>query len=454
VIERAWRVLAALLATSLVVAAWHDVSQGYDAWYYHLPFAARLTGLEHAGAFVFSAENQRRFDGFPLFAELLQGLVWRLTGHVEATSFVSLGALFGLVLVLRRLYGVAASIALFAFMAIPLVHIHATSGYVDLFANACVTVLLLFLHHVLASVVPPSPKLLGVAALAAAAAANTKFQLVPVVVVASVALVVVTIRRGIDRRQIAIVGLAIPLVFATPIKNVVRHGNPVWPVELRLAGHTLPSAEAAYAFTPAHLRDAPRPVRFARSVLEIDNGPITERWSLDQWAPPSSPACRMGGFFGGYAIVLLGLLGLAMRRRTREALAAGGVFAGATVVAAFVPQSHELRYYMFWMLSLVALNLVLWRKHVAMSAAAMAAFVVVTWATDGHYVYPSGKTFATYLREHTSAAVLDSITPGERVCIGRQPFTFLYAPLFHPGKDYVVQERAEDADCAGARPLD
>ena len=36
------RGLAALLAASLVIAGWHDVSQAYDVWYYHLPFAARL----------------------------------------------------------------------------------------------------------------------------------------------------------------------------------------------------------------------------------------------------------------------------------------------------------------------------------------------------------------------------------------------------------------------------
>jgi hypothetical protein len=443
-----------LIGGSLVIATWHDVSQGYDAWYYHLPFAARVVGLSDASTFVFSAENQRRFEGFPLFAELLQGIVWRVTGHVEATGFVSLGGLFGLVLVLRRLYRVPRSIALFAFLGIPLVHIHATSGYVDLFANACATVLLLVVHRALSSNAPPHPKLLAGAALAAAAAANTKFQLVPIVVVACLALAGVAIKRGIGKHEIAIMCLAIPLVFATPIKNLTRHGNPVWPVELRLAGHAFRSTEAAYEFSPIHLRGAPRPVRFARSVLEIDNRPIAGRWSLDQWAPPRDPACRMGGFFGAYAVAQLVLLGLAVRRRTREAFAAAAVFAGATVVAAFVPQSHELRYYMFWMLSLVALNLVLWRKHIAMTAVALVAFGIVTWATEAHYLYASGKTFATYLTERTDPSVLESIAPGERVCIGRQPFTFLYAPLFHPGKNYVVQERADDSDCVGSRRVD
>src|SRR5262245_28169020 len=99
------------------MAGWHDVSQGYDVWYYHLPFAARLTGIMDASAYAFSADNQARFQGFPLFAELLQGILWRVTGHIEATNFVSLGALFGLMFLLRRLFAVPLHLSLLAFLA-------------------------------------------------------------------------------------------------------------------------------------------------------------------------------------------------------------------------------------------------------------------------------------------------------------------------------------------------
>jgi len=453
--ERAIALLAIALGLSLTYATWHDVSQGYDVWYYHLPFAARLVGLIDPGTYAFSAENLRRFEGFPLFAELLQGLVWRVTGRVEATSFVSLGALFALVFALVRVFRVSA-IALFAFLAIPLVHIHATSGYVDLVSNVFATALLLVLFRALAQREPPSERLLVVGALTAAGAANAKFQLVPIVLAASLALVVLVLRRGPSRRQLAILALAGPLVMATPLKNLARHGNPVWPVELQVIGHTFPSVEAAYEFAPVHLRRSPRPVRFVRSVLEIDNAPIAShrRWSLDQWAPPDDPACRMGGFFGAYVVAQLGLLAVAVRRRTREALAAAGVFAGATVVAAFVPQSHELRYYLFWMLSLVALNLVLWRRSLLHAGVSLAAFAVVAWSTEGHYLYASGHSFASYLASRVDRAVLEGAAPGERLCIGRPPFTFLYAPLFHPEKRYAVQERAEEADCRGARAIE
>src|SRR5262245_14873777 len=41
-VDLALTVLAGVVALSIAVAGWHDVSQGYDVWYYHLPFAARI----------------------------------------------------------------------------------------------------------------------------------------------------------------------------------------------------------------------------------------------------------------------------------------------------------------------------------------------------------------------------------------------------------------------------
>ena len=462
--DRALAAVAAGLALSLAFAGWRDVSQAFDVWYYHLPFAARLAGIMDANAYTFSADNQGRFDGFPLLGELLQGIVWRVTGHIEATSFVSLSALFGLPVFLRRVFGTPLHLSLLALIAVPLVHIHATSSYVDLPANACVTMLLLCVHRALVAPEPPRPRLLVGCALLAAAAANTKFQLVPIVTIASVALLVLSLRglraRGEPRsmlwRRLAVFACALPLVFATPIKNAALHGNPVWPIELRLFGHSLPHVEEAYESSPRHLEGTPRPVRFLRSVLEIDNRPIAtqRRWSLDQWTPPDEPGYRMGGYFGAYVVInLVALAGAAWRRRTRETRAAIALFAGVTVVASLVPQSHELRYYMHWMMLLVSLNLVLWAREArwAVGLVAASALAVVTWSTGAAYLYASGNTFEELLERRVDRSVIDSATPGERLCIDRPPFTFLYAPAFHPKKDYVVQEASTDADCHGAR---
>lgn len=463
ILDVALRVVAIGLALSVVASAWHDVSQAYDVWYYHLPFAARLAGIMDARTYAFAADNQARFEGFPLFAELLQGILWRITGHLAASNLVAVGALLALPAFLRRLYGVPWHLSLLGLLAIPLVQIHATSSYVDLPANACVTMLLLCVHRALVQKEPPTPRFLAGCTFLAAAAANTKFQLVPIVGIASTALAVIALRdvrrwrslEARDRRttklRALVLACAVPLVLATPIKNGITHGNPVWPVELRLLGHSLPHVEAAYDSSPAQLENSPRAVRFLRSILEIDNRPISShrRWSLDQWTPPDEPGYRMGGYFGAYVVVNLVALAAAMRRLRREALAAGAIFGVVTIVAAFVPQSHELRYYMHWMLLLVSLNLVLWARAApwAIGIAATAALTVVAWSTDAGYLYPSGSTLDELIARRVDRSTIEHAHPGERICVARQPFTILYAPAFHERKDYAVQEAVTERDC-------
>ena len=347
-------------------------------------------------------------------------------------------------------------------------HIHATSSYVDLPANVCVTLLLLCVHRAIVAGEPPTPRFLIGCAVLAAAAANTKFQLVPIVAIAAVALVTLSLRdlrrwrsaapaaRTALRKRLLVVVLALPVVLATPIKNAAVHGNPVWPVELRVLGHSLPHAEEAYDSSPPHLASSSRPARFLRSVLEIDNRPIAtqRRWSLHRWTPPDEPGYRMGGYFGAYVVInVLALAGAVWRRRTREAVVAAALFSGVTMVAALVPQSHELRYYMHWMLLLVSLNLVLWTREArrAVGVVAVSALAVVTWSTSAAYLHASGSTFEALLAERVDRSVIESARPGERLCIDRPPFTILYAPTFHANKGYAVQEATTDADCNGAR---
>ena len=456
----ALRAFACVLLASLVVAAWHDVSKAWDVWYYHLPFAARIVGLAPPSTFTFGHANQARFDGFPLLGELLQGLFWRITGRPECASFVALAALPGLAWFLKRTFAVPPHISVIAFVAIPLVQIHATACYVDLPANACVTMLALLAYRQVVSREPPTLRVILGAGALAIAAANTKFQLVPVVLAAAVVLVATALRGDAKRgARLLVIALALPLVLATPIKNVVRHGNPVWPVELHLFGTSLPHAEGAYSSSPVWLENVPRPVRWGASVLELGLTPIAghARWSIDQWTPPSAPGYRMGGFFGAYVILnVLALLLGAFVKRTREAKVAALFAAGATVIASVLPQSHELRYYLFWMLLLVALNLVVWSREWrgVTGLVALAAFAIVGWSTEGTYLYASGDSFAHFIAAKVDRAALERTLPGERVCVNRQPWTFLYAPRFHPERDYSVQEAEGPDDCAGARPLD
>jgi hypothetical protein len=455
--------VALVLAASTLLAGLHDVSTAWDVWYYHVPFAARLAGVVGPDAYAFHAANQSRLEGFPLLAELLQGIFIRLTGRFESANLVAMGSLALYAVFLRREIRVPLHLSFLGLMAVPLVQIHATSAYVDLPANACLAALVVSVVRLWARAEPPPPWLFVRILALAAVVANMRFQLHPLVLLALGAAaprVLPPMVRGRDWRKLGVALLFVPLVGATFLKNAVLHHNPYYPMRLALGSLVLPGPDSAYSSSPVYLEHAPRMVRFACSVLEIGIRPLSDgrRWTMDQWAPWDSPALRMGGFFGAYAVFHLGILALrASRDRSRQVRVTALAFAGFTLVVANLPQSHELRYYLGWMIVLVSLNLGLacgrdepasWQPP-ALGSACAAFLAVVLAVTRCGYVYPSGSTFAELTRDKVDARVIEQIGEGERVCLRREPWTFLYAAPFHPPRRYAVKE-SETGDTGNA----
>jgi hypothetical protein len=441
------------LLGSLLVTALHDVSQAWDVWYYHLPFAARIWRIVPASEYLFHATNQACFAGFPLLGEMLQGLLWKVTGMPEAGNLVAWLGLLLLVVYLRRRFTVPWPLASVAFLAIPLVQIHATSSYVDLPANVGAAILVLEIFHLYSTDRTPAPRELALALIAAGVAVQMRLQLLPLVTLGLAALLPRVRRMG--WRWVAILILALPLVYIWPLKNAVLYHNPVYPVRLAWAGFELPGPEEVYSSSPMALANAPRALRWLHSILELGLGPLTERrWSVDQWAPLDSPAYRMGGFGGPYVMAQLAMLGFAWwRKRSKRTRIAALVFGSASIVAALSPQSHELRYYLYWMLVLVGLNLVLWSEGRGLlpSIAAGCGFLWVVVLTRAAYIHPGGIRFSTLVDARTDRALIQQFGAGERVCLKRPPWTFLYAARFHRAAGYVVKERETASDCAGFR---
>lgn len=463
------KAVAALLLFSMLCAALHDVSRAWDVWYYHLPFAARIAGIMGPESLLFSAKNRAHLDGFPLLGELLQGLLWRASGRLEAANLVSFACVPAFAVFLRRRFGVPPHLSCLALLAVPLIHIHATSCYVDLLGNSATAALLLIVLDAYAKRAPPSRTSLFSAALAAAVASNTKLLLEPVVFVALAALALralpALLRRGPQlrrrRRTLLACCLALPIVFFTPLSNTLRHANPVYPERVALAGFVLPGPEEPYSASPTWLAHVPQPLRFMASVFELGLPPLLQprRWTIDQWTLPSAPGYRLGGFFGIYVAAQLAALALFARRdgslRARRLLYG---FLALTAFTSLLPQSHELRYYSFWIITLIALNLWLSLRSPAapsaMGVLALLSLCVVLANTRGGYAYPSGITFRELVREQVDPAALRKIAPGERVCARRQPYAFLWAAPFHPPLSYRLRVSEDELGCAGDRPID
>jgi hypothetical protein len=190
----------------------------------------------------------------------------------------------------------------------------------------------------------------------------------------------------------------------------------------------------------------------------------TRRWTVDQWMPEETGGNRMGGFFHAYVLLHLAALGVRVTRdRARIVRVAAVGFAVLTVLVAFMPQSHELRYYMCWMIALVAINLMLACREgaarifpgpTALGVASVAALGVVIGVTHGAYAYPSGAGFAEVVHETTDAAVIATVHDGERVCVVREPWNVLWAAPFHAPHRYAVKEAERAQDCGAERLLE
>ncbi len=383
-------------ATLLAVAALGDLAlraalrleTRWDTFAYHLPFSALRGGLPIP--YEMNEAMLLRYQGFPALPHLLQGLFWRLTGSVNATGVVGYLAFIAFLaychVALRARFWLVALIALTA----PMVVIHAAASYVDLFGNALLAIglsscLFLYLYPERAS---RTILLCGLAGLVGAA--WSKYQLVPVVGLGFLLYAVVALRRA---RQLALSGLQVGLVLlaaataaALPyLGNLVMYGNPFWPVRMPVLGGSFPYGEDAMASAVAGQR--PPPLRdysffslFFHSLFEI-NHPThyadRARWIIDQgnaWI-----AFRMGGFWNiGVAIYLAAMVAMLVAVRRRAGVVASLVAVAILCFVAVLPQSHELRYYLFIPLCwAAAIGMVFPDFRDAMPRAAMAFLVLV-----------------------------------------------------------------------------
>jgi len=464
--DRALRALGWLAFAGILSCALHDASQAFDGWYYHLKFAGRLVGMLPESSLVFHHENQDRYAGFALLAEVFQGLLWKLTGRAESANLVAFVSVPLVAWFMQRRWKVPAPVTMLALFAIPLVHTHAASLYVDLPGNAAASVLVLLVIDAYASDEPLPPFDVVLALATGAIAANIKPMLQPTVGLSLLAILVRAARDPRTRRLALAMVLASPLVLFTPLRNAIVHHNPFFPIGTHLLGVDLPGPQEPYSYAPAWLEHAPRPLRFLASLLEIGLRPLRDprRWTVDQWMPEASGANRLGGFFNAYVVVLLVVFVTRVARGTsRLERVSGVVFALFTGLISVMPQSHELRYYMSWMIVLVCLDLGLACRTAArpftpglrtLGTLAALSFMVVVASTRAAYVLPRGLTVKELVEAKVDEGRLGEVKDGERICVRRPPFNMLWTDVFHAPRHYTVVEAENPEDCGDVRDVD
>ena len=359
--------VAAVALTDLALRAALRLDENWDGLAYHLPFAAMRAGISIP--YEISDQFKGFFEGFPPLPELTQGILWRLTGSVNAAGLANYLAFFLFItychVVLRAPFYLVALISLTA----PLVLIHTTVLYVDLFGNALLAIglssclyLYLFPEKAGRAVIVG-----GLAGLTAAA--WSKYQMAPIAGLAFCMFAILGWRStrplGVSRRQFAtLLVLAVSLASIPYLKNFFVYGNPFWPVRIPVIGDMFPYirnqlTDDAATQKPYALRDLGQFPLFVRSLFEIDvptTYPNMARWSIDQWGlGPNSLGFRMGGFWvTGVVTYLASTIAMLFVLGRRTAIVAGVSIIGVISFVGFLPQAHELRYYMFIPLTLAA----------------------------------------------------------------------------------------------------
>ena len=489
-IEAILSAIAILLVIGIFSKAIIDVDRNYDPGWYHLPFAARIWGILPRSMFTGDEKwFEPRFDGFPLLAHFLQGFFWRITGRMQSTNLVSFCFITGYLYFLRKYFQIPLYLSAIALFTIPLVQSHASTSFVDLPGNVGVSMLVMMTYRFYRNSQPPTISELFAAFFGATVAVNIKTQLQPLVVF-------ILIFTGIRlcwfvwhyklvtqlTKIVPVALLASLIIFATPVKNTVLYGNPLYPIKIEVAGIVL-----NHKLSPEAYEEGNRQINWVKSVLGI-NAPVL--WTPDQ-GDADRTRSRRGGFLNGYVVFnLLLLLGFLIREvvqnksiakgnRHKEALLAVLTAIAMSLVPLNFPQSHELRYFMYWMICLVSLNLYLislpknrqlmgkWLQPKFMGLVCTIFLTIFVVRTEAFFLRPSFISEAGYVDFGVKQAYLDQIRPNEKVCIVAKhmgenvkqasvaslKYIFAYSSYFHPEieYDYSIQTAFNPESCGDLR---
>ena len=490
-IETVLSAIAIVLVTGIFLKAVIDVDTNYDPGWYHLPFAGRLGGILPRSMYIGDEKwFEPRFDGFPLLAHWLQGQFWRITGRMQSTNLVSFFGIIGYLFFLKKFWQIPLYFSAIALFAIPLVQTHASTSFVDLLGNVGTSILVMMVYRLYKNPQLPSKSELFIAFLGAAIAANTKTQLQPlalvILFVASLRLVWLLWKHKIGSKKLLqilpVALLASLIIFATPAKNTVLHGNPLYPIKIQIGSVVL-----NHKLSPEAYEEGNRQQNWLKSILEFDSPYF---WTADQWSKEVYRS-RRGGFFGAYVVFNLLLLWgffvsefVQNRLQPREEHSNEAKYAVLTAIAMSIvpinfPQSHELRYFMYWMICLVSLNLYLialpknrqllgkWLQPKYMGLVFAIFLTIVVVKTNALYVQPAFISQEWYVNFGVKQEYLAEIQPNEKVCLFAQhigedvqeaPFTalkyaFVYSSYFHPeiDRDYSIQTAFNDRSCGDRR---
>jgi len=402
--------------------------------------------------------------------------MWKLSWRAEAVNLLGVISLLALAAYVKWAFRqLEAAWVLIGVLAIPAIQTAAAGNYDDIPANVAFTIYLISIVDLWTN--PRKfkrPARWIVLFLAAFAAANIKLQ-TSVFVCLALPFLIPPVWRLIEERKTRwwdIAGTALfgvfgsLLVVVNLLKNLVLYRNPLYPVDLEIAGIHLvgPVTHDAYII-PGAYENVPHAVRWLLSVLEyrsLDGRPIPYTNGMGD-VPLTSQSAFMGGFFSALVVASSCFLILCVsRQRDRLSLSVLVASLVSTIVVALFPIAYNLRYDSFWMMLLVIGCLLLMQRPSlkpylqCYKIVLFASLVFVTSVTGGIYFTPIWDPMQEYVdRSGTDELLREVVEPGDVICLEQVPggewdnrFTVLFSPLFHKQlaqqRPYAIKEGACD----------
>jgi hypothetical protein len=355
---------------------------------------------------------------------------------------------------------------------VPLIHIASTACYVDLFGNigASIAILMTYLLYIKKDFL--NPRNIIIFTIGAGIAANTKYLMVPPVFIIFIFALIRIILLYFPQWQTqsslkktqqisCFLGLTLfigILIFATEFKNIVLYQNPFYPMKIEIAGITLNHlVEPSSNYMSEQIQGMSPLTRWIFSLLEIGAFDKQRPWlwtiAMD-YVPLNSNSFGMGGYFAIYVVFNLLLFAFLCTHWNQETKTALIMMIVMSLITIFLPFSYQLRYYMYWIITLIIINLYLvgkeqnsekklafvnWNNVGYFCLAIVISFGVITrW----DYTYPNAMSLQKFMSEHNRVEqkIINQIKDGEKVCIvSSHPVIFLYSSKFHQGRDYSLK---------------
>jgi len=480
-IHRIFVSFSCLLLLGMVALSFARPLIPWDSWAYHFPFSAQLLNINHySQSFGLEQSLQVRYEGFPLIAEFLQGLFWLTTNSISSTALLNSLSLCLFIWCAHRFGKAHLTILVFGMLSIPMIAIHATSTYIDLFFGIGVAFQYLFSVMIYKKIQSNdgvmSLKIWGWCyVISAFILGNTKMWGPVLSIALSVFLFIaivlnnkMRINKNIFRNIIFVLAIACILSCSTLIKNSLVHHNPIYPIQFKvpILNLQLNGPEIEYKNTPGYAEKygiLSRPIYFLLSITEYDwaiRG-VTPYYSVDMGSfekPKSYSAARTGGWWGANIIISIFLIAALSAlakvnnlNRNKISFFPLVLFIFITGITSYMPQSHELRYFLYWPILLMfnlaylVTNLTLSFRHsIPIVMLYIWLFFVSLFSLQGESIGSliSYKSEQELIGIDANAKEIVTAKQLGGICLGPtySPYQFNYSSVLHGGNYFIEQD--------------